>query len=95
MTASNPITHDRIVLGGFVSIAALFIALFVWLRDDVRGDIERIETAVTELRRAEAANAAGIARIEGVISGVLGRPFPAAEPPAAPGDGEPEPRAAD
>ena len=52
---------------GFVGLGVLMTALVAWLRADMNGRMERLETAHTNER---------MARIEGIVAGALGRPFP-------------------
>ena len=60
-------THDRITLGGAVSLAALMVALFAWLRDDMRDSRERlarIETGLTAVQVEQTAQGRRLDSIE-------------------------------
>ena len=65
-------THDRITIGGFVSLALLMLALFAWLRDDIAGlraevrdNSERLSGVEARLTGVETRLAAQNARLNG------------------------------
>lgn len=58
--------HDRITLGGAASLAVLMIALFAWLRDDVRDNRERLARIETGLAAQHADLTAQGRRLDGI-----------------------------
>ena len=65
-----------IELGGFLSIAALLIGLFAWLRQDMshlRDDVKQLADRVGRLEHSQA-------KLEGLLEGlreaITGRPVP-------------------
>ena len=63
-----------IELGGFLSIAALLIGLFAWLRQD----ITRLGDRISTVERGQAEIRERLARLEGLLEGlreaITGRP---------------------
>ena len=70
--------------GHALALAALIVALFGWLK----ADIARIDAGLDALRAGSAATNERLARLEGVVSMALGRPFAPAPAPDA-GDADP------
>ena len=62
--------------GHTLALAALIVALFVWSDSRLNGRMDRLEAGIAELRAGLAATNERVARIEGVVAAVLGRPFP-------------------
>ena len=58
--------HDRITLGGAASLAMPMIALFAWLRDDVRDNRERLARIETGLAAQHADLTAQGRRLDGI-----------------------------
>ena len=66
-----------IELGGFLSIAALLIGLFAWLRQDMqaqmgalRGEIAGLRGEITETRTEVSQLRERMARLEGLLEGL-------------------------
>ena len=66
-----------IEIGGFVGLAALAVALFAWMRGDMRtprtdlkGDITGLKGDVADLREGQAELRERMARLEGVLDGL-------------------------
>jgi len=59
-----------IELGGFLSIAALLIGLFAWLRQD----ITRLGDRLSVVERGQAEIRERLARLEGLLEAITGRP---------------------
>ena len=57
-------THDRITIGGFVSLALLMLALFAWLRGDIAGLRAEVRNNSERLSGVETRLAAQNARLD-------------------------------
>ena len=58
-------THDRITIGGFVSLALLMLALFAWLRGDIAGLRAEVRNNSERLSGVEAQLAAQNTQLNG------------------------------